>query len=166
MVVARNAVEVTTMREFNSFLKFSEHLIVLGVTNHIVEHQVLERACIEIEARAKEKIGEYQSAAGPFCGLVTPRRSNKRRPRRRRIFPQTSRCCAPAICATASNTRSLAMKATSAQTATLPFIRNSGRHRFRRAAFSVALPSNWRRRSSKRQALNSRPFCREASKGS
>jgi hypothetical protein len=54
------------MREFNSFLQFAEHLMVLGLANHVVEHRILEHACVEIEARAKEKIGEYQGAAGPF----------------------------------------------------------------------------------------------------
>jgi hypothetical protein len=54
------------MKEFNSFLKFAEHLIVLGAAAKVTEHRILEHACSEIEARAKEKIGEYQNSAGPF----------------------------------------------------------------------------------------------------
>jgi hypothetical protein len=54
------------MREFNSFLKFAEHLVVLGLAAKVAEHRILEHACVEIETRAREKIGQYQDAAGPF----------------------------------------------------------------------------------------------------
>ncbi len=56
----------TAMKEFTSFLGFAEHLIVLGIKGKIIEHEVLETACEQIEERAKEKIGEYQGKSGPF----------------------------------------------------------------------------------------------------
>jgi hypothetical protein len=57
---------VSTMKEFTSFLRFAEHLIVLGAVEKVVEHRLLEHACEEIEKRAQAKIGEYQHKAGPF----------------------------------------------------------------------------------------------------
>jgi hypothetical protein len=54
------------MMEFNSFAKFAEHLLVVGVEQHLADHELLESAAVQIERRAKEKIGEYQDAAGPF----------------------------------------------------------------------------------------------------
>jgi len=55
------------MMEFSSLAAFGEHLIGLAVRGEIVEHEVLEVVCQEIELRAKDKIGEYQQSSGPFA---------------------------------------------------------------------------------------------------
>jgi hypothetical protein len=55
------------MKEFTSFLQMAEHLIVLGLSEKVLEHRLLEHACVEIETLAKEKFGEYQDQAGPFA---------------------------------------------------------------------------------------------------
>ena len=55
------------MMEFKSLASFGAHLLLLAAGEKIVEHGALETACIEIEKRAKEKIGEYQERAGPFA---------------------------------------------------------------------------------------------------
>jgi hypothetical protein len=55
------------MREFTSFLHMAEHLIVIGAKGKLLEHDLLEHACVEIETLAKEKFGEYQAQAGPFA---------------------------------------------------------------------------------------------------
>ena len=54
------------MKQFNSFGAFAAHLALLAGTELELRHDCLERAAVEIEARAKEKIGEYQGQAGPF----------------------------------------------------------------------------------------------------
>ena len=54
------------MMGFSSFAKFAEHLVLLGVEQHLADHEILEVAAKQIETRAKEKIGSYQDAAGPF----------------------------------------------------------------------------------------------------
>jgi hypothetical protein len=55
------------MKEFTTFAGFAEELLIIGGKEKLLEHHCLETACVEIEARAKEKIGEYQEQAGPFA---------------------------------------------------------------------------------------------------
>jgi hypothetical protein len=52
--------------ELSSFLDMSAHLLKLVGTEALLEHELLEHVCKDIEKRAKEKIGEYQGRAGPF----------------------------------------------------------------------------------------------------
>jgi len=55
------------MKEFNSFGAFAAHLAAVTVETGIAEHECLEQAARIIEKSAKEKIGQYQSEAGPFA---------------------------------------------------------------------------------------------------
>lgn len=55
------------MREFSSLKDFAVFLGTLTAAQITAEHAALERAAKLVEKRAKEKIGEYQQAAGPFA---------------------------------------------------------------------------------------------------
>ena len=65
------------MMEFKSFEAFGAHLIALGIKEHLIQHELLEQACVEIEALSKQKIGEYQQAAGPFEAWASLAESTK-----------------------------------------------------------------------------------------
>ena len=54
------------MREFNSLAKFAEHLAVMSVAIVQAEQKALEACARLVEKTAKEAIGEYQPAVGPF----------------------------------------------------------------------------------------------------
>ena len=54
------------MMEFKGFGAFAAHLATLVGSEVGLRHECLERAAVEIEVRAKAKIGEYQDQAGPF----------------------------------------------------------------------------------------------------
>ena len=86
------------MKEFSSFLRFAEHLIVLGMQEKVLEHELLETACEQIEARAKEKIGTYQGKAGPFQAWPELAESTKT-DRTNKGYPRMNRCSAKARCA-------------------------------------------------------------------
>ena len=54
------------MREFASFAGFAEHLAAMAVTLPVVERAAVEGATRIILHEARESIGHYQDAAGPF----------------------------------------------------------------------------------------------------
>ncbi len=54
------------MREFDSLLKFAEHLAVMSVAVVEAEHRALDRCGKLIEQTAKSEIGHYQPQVGPF----------------------------------------------------------------------------------------------------
>lgn len=54
------------MREFDSLAKFGEHLAVMSVAIVHAEQKALETCARLVEKTAKEAIGEYQPAVGPF----------------------------------------------------------------------------------------------------
>lgn len=54
------------MREFESITAFAEHLLVLSASIVAAEHNALEKVAVLIEKDAKEQIGHYQDAVGPF----------------------------------------------------------------------------------------------------
>jgi HK97 gp10 family phage protein len=51
---------------FESPLKFAEHLLQAVAGEELALHEGLKISCKLIEKKAKEKIGEYQNAAGEF----------------------------------------------------------------------------------------------------
>jgi hypothetical protein len=55
------------MKEFSSFGDFARHLEALAAGMPAVELFVLQRIGVLVKERAKEKIGDYQSEAGPFA---------------------------------------------------------------------------------------------------
>ncbi|MGH8220883.1 MAG: HK97-gp10 family putative phage morphogenesis protein [Steroidobacteraceae bacterium] len=54
------------MREFRSFGAFAEHLLVREAAVVAAWHEVLEPIGAAVAKTARAKIGEYQSAEGPF----------------------------------------------------------------------------------------------------
>jgi HK97 gp10 family phage protein len=54
------------LREFNSIAAFVQQLATVAIAVKEAEHEMLERAAVMVEKRAKEKIGEYQHQIGPF----------------------------------------------------------------------------------------------------
>ncbi len=54
-------------------IKFGE----IALVQHEMEHHALEKAAVLVEKRAKDKIGEYQNAAGPFAGWAELAESTK-----------------------------------------------------------------------------------------
>src|SRR5690348_3170601 len=54
------------MREFSGPGALAAHLLVAATAMEHGEHAALEKAAVEVEKRAKDKIGEYQDAVGPF----------------------------------------------------------------------------------------------------
>ena len=65
--MAKLPLGAAAMMEFKGLASFGAHLLLLAAGEKIIEHEALETACVEIEKRAKEKIGEYQNTAGPFA---------------------------------------------------------------------------------------------------
>ena len=49
-------------------LELAVRLGEVELRQHEVEQLALEKAAVVVEKRAKEKVGEYQDAAGPFAG--------------------------------------------------------------------------------------------------
>ena len=54
------------MRQFKSLTAFGNHLQRLALVGHEVTHHIADEAGGEVERSAREKIGVYQAAAGPF----------------------------------------------------------------------------------------------------
>lgn len=54
------------MKEFHSLTHLALHLGEIAVAQHEMERHALEKATKLVQARAKDKIGEYQEQAGPF----------------------------------------------------------------------------------------------------
>lgn len=54
------------MREFNSLDAFATHLAEVAVAEVVALHHGLENVASGIEKAAKDKIGTYQAASGPF----------------------------------------------------------------------------------------------------
>lgn len=54
------------MREFDSLERFAEHLAVASVAIVQLEHKALEKCARLVEKTAKDEIGQYQPAVGPF----------------------------------------------------------------------------------------------------
>ena len=67
------------MKSFNSFGAFAQHLAALGsvAAFDAVNHHLLEESAQMIEKRAKDKIGEYQAAAGQFAAWAPLTQSTK-----------------------------------------------------------------------------------------
>jgi hypothetical protein len=53
-------------REFDSVLKFVEHLTVLAASIHEAEHKALDEALVLLEKDMAARIGQYQDASGRF----------------------------------------------------------------------------------------------------
>ena len=58
------------MREFESLVRFAEHLALASVAVVEAEHKALEQCAKLVRNTAKEQIGEYQPAVGPFASWV------------------------------------------------------------------------------------------------
>lgn len=54
------------MREFDSLAQFAEHLAAVSVAVVVAEQRALEKVAQLVENTAKDEIGHYQEAAGPF----------------------------------------------------------------------------------------------------
>jgi HK97 gp10 family phage protein len=55
------------MKEFGSMAKFAEHLVMMSAGGFaLAMHSSMSAIGALVEARAKEEIGEYQPAVGPF----------------------------------------------------------------------------------------------------
>ena len=54
------------MREFDSFGGFAEHLLGMAAIQTMAVHKALDAGAKRIEKDARESIGTYQDAAGPF----------------------------------------------------------------------------------------------------
>ena len=54
------------MREFNSLASFALHLVKLEATEVLALHHGLKQVAEHIEKTAKDEIGYYQPAVGPF----------------------------------------------------------------------------------------------------
>lgn len=54
------------MRNFNGFGSFAKHLSALSMEGDAVAHEIAKKGGTLIQRDAKEKLGEYQMAAGPF----------------------------------------------------------------------------------------------------
>lgn len=54
------------MREFDSFRAFGNHLARISIEGDPVLHELAEKGAKLIQKDAREKLGHYQSAAGPF----------------------------------------------------------------------------------------------------
>jgi hypothetical protein len=65
------------MKAFTSFAGMATEFASLMVRMNVTEHEALETACIEIEKRAKQKIGDYQESAGPFAAWPSLAESTK-----------------------------------------------------------------------------------------
>ena len=55
------------MRQFKSLTAFGSHLQRLAIVGHEVTHHIADEAGGMVERAAREKIGFYQAAAGPFA---------------------------------------------------------------------------------------------------
>ncbi|MDA8231702.1 MAG: hypothetical protein M0006_10220 [Magnetospirillum sp.] len=56
------------MKQFSSMADLAAHLAGLAVVQHEANHRALEHAAKVVEREAKNRIGEYQDASGPFAG--------------------------------------------------------------------------------------------------
>ncbi len=54
------------MKEFRSLEDFANHLTRLAAAAPIVTNHMVEQAAVKVEKLAKEEIGQYQPAVGPF----------------------------------------------------------------------------------------------------
>lgn len=54
-------------REFNGLADFALHLAAIEVAVKVQTHRALERASRLVENTAKDEIGHYQNAVGPFA---------------------------------------------------------------------------------------------------
>lgn len=75
------------MHNFKGFDALADHFAMLAAKLPTVMHSELDAAGEAIEKRAKQKIGEYQQAAGPFRAWEQLADSTKA-DRRRKGFPE------------------------------------------------------------------------------
>jgi hypothetical protein len=54
------------MREFTSFAEFAVKLVELQVSEALALHHGLKRVALLVEKTAKDELGDYQNATGPF----------------------------------------------------------------------------------------------------
>lgn len=65
------------MKEFNSLIKFAEHLVKVQTTEIFAIHKAVDNACALIEKTAKSEFGHYQPQVGPFQGWAELAESTK-----------------------------------------------------------------------------------------
>ena len=76
-----------TVRSFDGFVKFAEYLEMVVLAQHEMKKHALERCAVVVEKAAKDKIGEYQPAAGPFATWA-PLADSTKAQRRSLGFPE------------------------------------------------------------------------------
>jgi HK97 gp10 family phage protein len=74
-------------KSFGSLAHLATHLAGIAVAQHEMEKSALEKCAKLVEKRAKEKLGEYQDAAGPFAGWA-PLAESTMSDRSRQGFPE------------------------------------------------------------------------------
>jgi phage gpG-like protein len=73
--------------EFTSFLEASVHCGELALAQHEANHSALEKATKFLQAKVKDKYGEYQPEAGPFVAWAELAESTKQ-DRERQGYPE------------------------------------------------------------------------------